>query len=592
MNQFFKFVFASFIGVFLAIVALSALGFFIMLGIASTGGEQTVSVESGSVLHITLNDLIPEQTNNVEMNPFEFGNQKVLGLHDIVNSIEHAKDDPKIEGILLDLGTGVSGGFATMSSIRDALVDFKESEKFITAYSKNYSQGTYYLASTADKVYVSPLGGIDLHGIAVTVPFFKEMLDKLGIRMQVFYAGDFKSATEPYRRSEMSDQNRLQLREYIDPLYNNFLSEIGNSRNKSVAELKKMADDLSLSIADDAVALGMIDETGYIDQVLADIRTETGLEEDDKVKTVSLNEYASSYDKKTNFKIKDKVGVIYAEGAIYQDQGERGTIVDDDYVKIIRKLRKDDKVKAIVLRVNSPGGSAVASENIWREFMLAKEAGKPIVVSMGDYAASGGYYIACMADKILAEPNTLTGSIGVFSMIPNMSKLYNEKLGIQFDTVLTSSHSVGLNVVYDMDDYEKRHWQKSTDRMYEIFLKRVADGRNMSRDDVHAIAQGRVWIGSKAKEIGLVDDIGTLDDAIAMASEMAELEEYRMAEYPKQPDPMQEFINELTGQNDKDAIRQQILQKELGEHYSIYNHLKEMITTKGVQARLPFVVKF
>ena len=592
MNQFFKFVFASCIGVFLALVALSALGFFAMMGLAATGSEKSVSVKSSSVLHIKLDNPIPEQTNNVEMSPFDLSQQDILGLNDILASINHAAEDDKIEGILLDLGTGVSAGLASTASIRSALEDFKNSGKFISAYSKNYSQGTYYLASTADRVYLSPLGGVDLHGLAATVPFYKNMLDKIGVKMQIFYAGDFKSATEPYRRTDISEKNRLQLRELLDPLYDNFLTPIGHSRNKSVAALKEMADSLRLSRAEEALRLGMVDELGYIDNVLAELRDSLGLDEDDKVKTVSLEDYSNSFSEKKNYKIKDKIGVVFAEGAIYKDQGDRGTIVDNDYVKIIRKLRNDDKVKAIVLRVNSPGGSAIASENIWREFELAKEAGKPVVVSMGDYAASGGYYIACMADKIIAEPNTLTGSIGVFSMIPNMSELYNDKLGIGFDTVLTSRYSVGLNTVFEMDDYEKRHWQDNTEHMYEIFLQRVADGRNMTRDQVHAIAQGRVWIGNKAKELGLVDDIGSLDDALAAAAELAELENYRITEYPKQPDPLQDLLNEITGQKDDDAIRQRILQKELGGHYHLYKEVKEVIKMKGVQARLPFRVDF
>ncbi len=591
MNQFFKFVFASCIGVALALVAVSALGFFIMIGIASQG-ESKVEVDSKSILHLTLDNMVPEQTNNVEMNPFDLSNQSILGLNDILATIEHAKEDDKIEGILLDFGFGPGTGFATASSIRKALEDFKESGKFIIAYSKYYTQGSYYLSSVADKVYVNPLGGIDFHGFAATIPFFKEMLDKVGVKMQVFYAGEFKSATEPYRLNEMSDNNRLQLREFLDPLFENYLTDIGRSRNKSIDELMGMADSLKLSDAHDAYSLGMIDEVGYIDDVIADIKERVGLGEKDKIKKVSFEDYANSYSDKTNFKVKDKIAVIYAEGSILQDQGERGTIVDNDYIKIIRKLREDEKIKAIVLRVNSPGGSAMASENIWREFMLAKESGIPVVVSMGDYAASGGYYIACMADTILAETNTLTGSIGVFSMIPNMTDLFNEKLGINFDTVKTADYSVGLNTVFEMDEFEQSHWQKNTDKMYEIFLSRVAEGRGMTRDQVHEIAQGRVWIGEKAIELGLVDLIGDTDDAISIAANMAGLEKYRLTEYPKQPDPMEEFINELTGQKNDDAIRAKILQKELGSHYKLYKHLKEMINTQGAQARLPFMVEF
>ncbi|HFA48754.1 MAG TPA: signal peptide peptidase SppA, partial [Bacteroidetes bacterium] len=409
---------------------------------------------------------------------------------------------------------------------------------------------------------------------------------------EVFYGGVFKSATEPYRRTDMSEPNRKQMHQFLQPAYNNFLSDIGESRNKPIAELKKMANELSLGQAKTALANGMVDELGYIDNVIADLKERIGLKEKDKLKTVSLNDYAGSFKKKKNFKVKDKIALVYAEGVIYQDKGDHGNIVDNDYIKILRKIRKDDKIKAIVLRVNSPGGSAIASENIWRELTLAKEAGKPVVVSMGDYAASGGYYISCLADKIYAEPNTLTGSIGVFSMIPNMRELYNDKLGITFDTVKTAKYSNGLNVVYDMDDYEKSVYQNSTNALYETFLKRVGDGRDMARDDVHKIAQGRVWIGSKAKEIGLVDEIGNIDDAIAAASELAGLEKYRIAEYPKQPDPMQEFIKELTGEKDDKGIKTRILQEELGEHYDIYRQVKEVVNMKGVQARLPFVLRF
>ena len=380
MNQFFKFAFASCLGVFLAIIAISALGFFTMAGLAGSGGKQTVDVKSGSILHLKMNQPIPERTNNVEMNPFDLSQQDVLGLNDILATLEHAAKDDKIKGILLDLGGSVNGGPATTASIRKALVDFKESGKFIHAYSKNYSQGSYYMASTADKVYLSPLGGIDLHGFAATVPFYKTMLDKIGVRMQVFYAGDFKSATEPYRRTDMSDPNRLQLRQLLDPLYDNFLSDIGSSRNKSIGELKNMANNLQLTSAEKSLELGMVDELGYIDNVIGGIKEMLEMEEDDKLKSVSLGDYANSYTTKSNYKVKDKIAVVYAEGAIYQDQGERGTIVDDEYVKIIRKIRKNDKIKAVVLRVNSPGGSAIASENIWREIELTKEAGKPVVV--------------------------------------------------------------------------------------------------------------------------------------------------------------------------------------------------------------------
>ena len=592
MNQFFKNVFSSAIGVLLALVVLIGLVFLIALIGAALGGGEQVKVSKKTVLHIKLDQPIPEKTNNVEMSPFSFNTDKVIGLNDILSSIHHAAGDDKIEGIFLDLNPGTAIGLATAGAIRDALLEFKDSGKFIIAWSKNYSQGAYYLASVADKVYLGSLGGIDLHGFAATITFFKEMLDKLGIKMQVFYAGDFKSATEPFRRTDMSEENRLQLREFLNPLYNRFLSEIGASRGKSVAELKDMANNLRLTSGEEALRLGMVDQLGYIDTVLADMRHRIGLGEKDKLKTVSLPRYSDSFTKKITPGAKDKIAVVYAEGTILQDKGERGSIVDNKYVKMLRKIRKDKKVKAIVLRVNSPGGSAIASENIWRELVLAKEAGKPVVVSMGDYAASGGYYISCMADSIFAQPNTLTGSIGVFSMIINMGEFYNKKLKIHFDTVLTSRYSVGLNSVFEMDDFEKQHWQKYTDRMYEIFLRRVAEGRGLSRDSVHQIAQGRIWIGTKAKEIGLVDAIGDLDDAIAAAANLAGLDKYRTTEYPRLPDFFQELINELTGQKDDDAIQARLLKKELGPHYAIYQHLRDIIAMEGPQAKMQVLLNF
>jgi protease-4 len=591
MNQFVKSVFASCLGVALAFVVVSGVGLFLLFVIAGSSSDKQVKPENNSVLHLTFGNLIPEQTNNVEMNPFEFSTKEVIGLHDIVESIEHAATDKKIKGIYLNMDSGLNAGIVTASVIRDALIRFKESGKFIVAYSKYYTQGSYYLSSVADKVYVNPMGGIDFHGFASTVPFFKKMLDNIGVKMQVFYAGDFKSATEPFRLEKMSDENRLQLREYLEPVYQGFLAEMGTSRNKSMEELRAIADDLKIRKAEDAVTYGLADATAYVDDVIADLKTRCDLKEKDKLKTISIEEYSNSFKKKGDYSVKDKIALVFAEGAINANQGERGTIVDDKYVKTLRRIREDEKVKAIVFRVNSPGGSALASENIWRELNLAKQAGKKVVVSMGDYAASGGYYISCMADKIVAEPNTLTGSIGVFMMLPNAKKLFNEKIGISFDTVLTAKHSTGLNPFFDLSQAESEYLQSSTIDIYEKFLQRVAEGRNLSRDDVHRIAQGRIWTGTKAKELGLVDELGGVEDAVKLAASLAGIEKYRTVEYPYQKEPLQEFIDELTGQGDDDAIRTKILQKEMGEYYPIYKHIKELLNLEGVQARLPILIQ-
>ena len=592
MNQFIKNVFASCLGVALAMVVIFGIGFFMIAALASSGSGQQVKVKKDSVLQLTFSEQIPAQTNNVEMNPLQLETQEVLGLNAILETIDHAAKDDKIKGIYLNLDNGLSAGVATASTLRDALVKFRESGKFIIAYSKYYTQGSYYLASVADKVYVNPLGGVDFHGFSAMIPFFKDMLDKVGIKMQVFYAGNFKSATEPYRLNKMSDYNRLQMREYLEPVFKNFLTEMGASRNKSAAELRAIADGLKARTADDAVALGLVDATGYADDVIADLKGRMELGEKDKLNTISLGDYAKSFKKSKNYKAKDKIAVVYAEGSILANSGERGTIVDDKYVKLIRKIREDEKTKAIVLRVNSPGGSAIASENIWRELSLAREKGIKVVVSMGDYAASGGYYIACMADKIIAEPNTLTGSIGVFQMLPNAGVLFEDKLGVHWDTVKTASFSTGLNPFFDLAPEEQQFLQSSTDDIYEKFLQRVADGRHISRDSVHAIAQGRIWVGSRAKEIGLVDEIGSLQQAIDAAADMAGTSEYRIDEFPFQKDPLQEMIEKLTGQGDDDAIRTKLIKKELGEYYPYYSQVKEMLNMKGVQARLPVIIDF
>lgn len=592
MNNFVKNVFASCLGMALAMVLVFGIGFFLLVAIASSSSGQQVKVSKDSVIHLTFSEAIPEQTNNIPVSPFQLETQEILGLNDILAALDHAAKDDKIKGIYLHLDNGMNTGLATAATLRNALLEFKKSGKFIVAYSKYYTQGAYYVASVADKVYLNPIGGVDFHGFSAMIPFFKDLLDKVGINMQVFYAGDFKSATEPYRLNKMSEQNRLQLREYLEPVFNNFLGEMGASRNKSVAELRAIADGLKARTADDAVSLGLVDATGYTDDVMDDLKTRLELGEKDKLKTISLRDYSKSFNKDKNYKAKDKIAVVYAEGSILANEGERGNIVDDKYVKILRKIREDEKTKAIVLRVNSPGGSAIASENIWRELSLAKEAGKKVIVSMGDYAASGGYYISCMADKIVAEPNTLTGSIGVFQMLPNASRLFEEKLGVHWDSVKTASYSTGLNPFFELAPEEQQFLQQSTNDIYEKFLQRVAEGRGMSRDSVHAIAQGRIWAGNRAREIGLVDEIGSLDRAISLAAEMAGTEKYRISEYPFQKEPIQEFIEKLTGQSDDDAIRSKLIRQELGDYYPYYKKVKEMLNMKGVQARLPVVIDF
>jgi protease-4 len=587
MGQFFKFLFASCLGTILAGLVLSFVAFSVVGGMVASA-EKTAPVSSNSVLEFKFDQAIPERTNNLEMNPFDLENQYILGLQDYITSIERAKTDDDIKGIFLNLEFGGTG-LATASALREALVDFKESGKFIIAYSKYYTQGAYYLGSVADKVYINPVGNLDMHGLSAMTPFYKSMLDKVGVEMKVFYAGKYKSATEPFRRYEMSDESKLQLRAFLDPAFDSFLQDIATSRGKTVAELRNYTDDLLIRTADDAVKYGLVDKTAYYDEIQAEMRELIGMEDDDKVPGINFADYHKATKPSLDFSVKNKIAVVYAEGAINMGDGEPGSVGDEQYVKILQKVRKDDNIKAIVMRVNSPGGSPVASENIWRELELSQEAGKKVVVSMGDYAASGGYYISCGADKIYAEDNTLTGSIGVFMMIPNTHELMADKIGMTFDTVKTTRNSQGLNTYFDMSQAEIDFLNGNIQSTYALFKKRVAEGRNMTEEAVEAVAQGRVWSGADGKRVGLVDELGGLDDAIAEAATLAGLEEYRTTEYPRVKEPLQKFLEEITGE-DK-AITHKILQQEMGEFYPHYKRVKEMMSMKGVQATLPVMVE-
>ncbi len=590
MGQFFKFVFASCLGVILASVALGALSFVMLTAIASSAGKKAVSVQPNTVLHLKFDKPIPEKTNNLPMDPFNFKEQKILGLHDILAALERAQADDNIKGVLLETD-GLQGGLATANALRDALARFKSKGKFVYAYANAYTQGAYYLASAADKIYLSPVGLLDFHGFAVQVPFFKDLLDKAGIKAQVYYAGKFKSATEPFRRNSMSEENKLQVREYLEDTFGEFLSDIAEARGISSAELRRIADNMAATLPEDALRLNMVDELTHRDKVLDDIRQKTGLNKKDKIPTLTIEEYAEAKPAKTNLKAKHKIAVVYAEGNIVDGKGENGSIGDVKYVDILSKIRKDKQVRAIVLRINSGGGSAMASENILREIELAKAEGIKVVVSMGDYAASGGYYIACKADSIFAEPNTLTGSIGVFSLIPSAQQLLNKQIGIQFDTVKTGQFAHGISPVYDLTEAEGKIMQSFVDKMYETFLGHVAAGRGMSRDAVNEIAQGRVWTGQKAVRIGLVDRIGDLDDAIAAAAKLAEVSEYRISEYPRVKDPIKQLLEELSGQS-TETRAQRLLKTQLGNLYPHYRFLYELQQSKGVQARLPFMLEF
>lgn len=589
MGQFFKFLLASCLGIFVAFFLLLAISGLVVSQIAKQA-EKPKEIKPNTVLHLTFDNPIPEQTNNLELDPFDFKTRKVLGLQQVLNTLERAKEDDDIKGIFLEADGLASGGLATSAVVRDALLDFRSSGKFIIAYSKYYSQGAYYLASSADQILVNPLGMIDFRGFAAQVPFFKDMLDKIGVEMQVYYAGKFKGASEPYRLNKMSDENRMQVREYINDIYENFIEDVSASRNISEQRLRELAAEyVGMDPAASAEA-GLADKVAHREDALDELRSRLGLAEDEKIPMSTLEEYNQSNPESKNYRIKNKIAVIYAEGTIVDGKGAPGNIGDEKYVEYVQQIRRDDNIKAIVVRVNSPGGSAMASENIWKELSLAKAEGKKVVVSMGDYAASGGYYISAMADSIFAQPNTLTGSIGVVLAIPDASELLDDKAGIHFDSVKTGPYATGITPFYPLSSGESRLLQKRTDDMYETFLQRVSEGRKLSRDSVHAIAQGRVWTGERALSIGLVDRIGELDDAIASAAGMAELDEYRLTEYPKVKDPIQQLFEQWFGE--ENVRSNAILKAELGEYYPYLRFVQELKDSKGFQARLPVWIPF
>jgi len=582
-NFFVKSTFAAALGFILALIGIVV--FFFLVALLS--GPKGPVTKKGTVLKLDMSIPIPERTNNLKSAgsiPFELGEETTLGLEDLVRAIEHAKTDDKVSGILMS-GDFTMNGSATNSRLRRAIIDFKESGKFVVSYGKFYSQNAYYLASAADEVYLNPLGSIEFRGFSRMTAFYKEAMDKLGIKAQVFYAGKFKSATEPFRYTHMSEPSKLQVRRYMSGLYDVFIKDIAKSRNIPEATLRQYADTLSLKQAHIAVKMGFVDSLFYQDQLQTNLRHRLAMKnKKKKIPVMMMADYFKSV--KWKKKGKNKIAVVYAEGTIVDGKGGVGKIGDKQYVKILQKIRKDDKVKAVVLRINSGGGSAMASENMWREIELIKEKGIPVIASMGDVAASGGYYMLCNADKIYAEPNTITGSIGVFAVIPNTKELLNDKLGIYYDTVKTNPNAVPVNGYHLIEGQNAVMFQNMIDTMYHTFLSRVAQGRGMSIDAVHEIAQGRVWTGADAKANGLVDEFGDLDVAIAEAKSQANLEKAKIVEYPKVKSKIERLMEDLTGKKMSASFREQMIKEELGDLAPVYLELKELKEMKGIQMRL------
>ncbi|MFZ4428130.1 MAG: signal peptide peptidase SppA [Saprospiraceae bacterium] len=591
MNNFFKMLFASCLGVALGLALLGLIGVFVIGALAGQSSKPK-AVPSNTVLHLKFDKLVPELTNNADMQSIlEVSEEDLLGLTDIVEALRRAKKDDHIKGIFLETDMSLISGFATTRVLRTALEDFKKSGKFIFSHGKFYLQNNYYLCSVADEIFINPLGICEVRGYSVQIPFYKNMIDRLGVNMQIYYAGKFKGATEPFRLDKLSAENRLQYKALLSDIYGVFLRDVATSRKLDIAGLRNTVDNYLADSPQNAVKSGLLDEIAFRDDVLARIRKKLGLKAKDNISMVTLEDYAGSNPAKKDYREKNKIAVVFAEGNIVDGKGANGAIGDSRYVKALEKILKDDKIKAVVLRINSPGGSALASENILHAVNRLKAAGKPIVVSMGDYAASGGYYIACQADSIFAEPNTLTGSIGVFRIVPSMEKAISKNLGITFDSVNTGPYAAGLNLIFSQSPEEARKLQASTEEMYEVFLGHVAKGRKMSRDSVNAIAQGRVWSGSDARDIGLVDGIGGIDQAIASAARLARIKSYRTVNYPAVMNPLEEIIMEISGQTDPDARTARMVRRNAPELYPFYKDWAEMRKSNGIQARMLEVVK-
>ncbi len=587
MKQFFKFMFASMLGFLLTWILIFIIVAGIVISSISMGSDEKVKVKPNSILEISLNHPIEERSGKNPFENFDFNKMKSnnpIGLDKILKSIKDAAEDPNIQVLFLNFGD-VQAAPATIEAIRNELIEFKKSKKLIVSYADNYSQRAYYLASVADKLYLNKEGAIDLKGLSMQVMFYKGLLQKLEIEPQIIRHGKFKAAVEPFILDKMSEANREQMMTYLNSTWNHLCTGISNSRKIPVEMINQVADQLTLQEPEKCLELKFVDGLIYKDELISELKKRLKVEENNDLSVVSISDYQSiSKSKSEDVRSKDKIAVIYAVGEIIDGQGDEKSIGGESLSKEIRAARIDNSIKAVVLRVNSPGGSALASEIIWREVALTK-AKKPVIISMGDYAASGGYYIACAATAIVAEPTTLTGSIGVFGFIPSVKNLINNKLGITVDVVKTNAHSDYMNIYRSLDTYEYSTIQKSIERIYATFIKRVAEGRKMKIEQVDSIGQGRIWSGLDAKKIGLVDEIGGLQTAINMAAKSAKIDKYRIVYKPIQKDFFKQLLDNSSN------MESSILQKELGESFMFVDYIRSLKNMKGVQARVPFVIE-
>lgn len=585
MKQFFKFFTASCLG---TIAALGLLTVISMIVVGAMSAKDT-SVKAGTILDLDLNRIIPEKSGNVDQG-FSMEPTEAIGIRDIKKILRKAATDDNIEGILLS-HKNLNLGQATILSILNELKEFKESGKFVYAYGDYFSQSAYMLNSVSDSIFLNPNGMVDVKGYASMIPFFKDGMNKLGVKMEIFYAGNFKSATEPFRRNDMSEPNKLQTRAFLDGMLKVFQDEITSSRNLSVSQLDDIMNEYKGVNAKSSLDAGLVDALIYKDDLEVLLKNKLGVDLKKQLSYINLEEYKTKISITESGSFDKRIAIVYAEGNVGYDSDAKGAITDKKYMEIFDKIRRDDKIKAVVLRVNSGGGSALTSDIIYKEIEHLKSQGVPVVSSFGDLAASGGYYIAANSDTIVSMPNTLTGSIGVFSMMPNFTELTDKKMGIHFDSVKTHQFAINMTPFMDMTESEKRIMQSETDAIYDQFLQRVADGRGMTVEAVHEVAQGRVWTGTKGKEIGLVDVIGDLEDAIEIAKDMANIDEYRIKEYPI---IKKEWYEDMIKALSQSSTAQMALPNNRYSNAVMqeYKQMQSLLNMTGPQAKLPYIYDF
>lgn len=578
--------FASMVGFILTIIILSVICVGILVALIAASTSTEVSIPSKTLLVIRLDRPLMDRSPK---NPFfaSLGNGgKTSGLNDYLENIKKAKSDPKIKGIFLDVSV-IPTGFSTIDEIRDALIDFKKSGKFIISYSEAYTQGSYYLSTVSDKICLNPQGMMLFKGLNAELMFFKGTLDKLDIKVQVIRHGKFKSATEPFFLDKMSPENRQQISALIANIWDRILTGISETRGIPADKLNRIADSLKIGTPEDALKFRLVDKLVYKDELIKDLKKLLDTPENKEISSITIEKYTNVPERGKMKNEKDgKIAVIYAYGSISGGEGDDQSIGSERLSKAIRKAREDKKIKAVVLRVNSPGGGSLASDVIWREVDLtAKE--KPVVASFGNVAASGGYYIACPATKIIADPGTVTGSIGVFALVPNFKDFFNKKLGITFDNEATNKNSDFIPVNKPLSPYQEKILENEIEQIYGTFIDHVAEGRHLTKEKVDSIGQGRVWGATDALKLGLIDDFGGLDKAIQTAAELANIKHYGVTELPEQKDPLQQIYEQIMGDTKASAI-----EKELGENYKYWQYLKEIREMKGIQMRMPFTITF